>query len=86
MEEVGLEIHNIKYITSQHWPFPNSILMGFIAEYKAGELNIDHKEIADAQWFNTKDLDNIPILPDPISISRHLINLFIANFVHYRLM
>ncbi len=77
MEEVGLEIQNIKYITSQHWPFPNSILMGFVAEYKSGQINIDHKEIADAKWFNKHDKINLPKLPDPISISRHLIDLFL---------
>lgn len=77
MEEVGLEIQNIKYITSQHWPFPNSLLMGFIAEYKSGQINIDYKEIADAKWFNKHDKLSLPKLPDPISIARHLIDLFL---------
>lgn len=78
MEEVGLKITNIQYITSQHWPFPNSILMGFTAEYLSGEIMVDKKEIADAKWFHRKDVDNLPVLPDPLSIARHLINLFIS--------
>jgi NAD+ diphosphatase len=78
MEEVGLQITNIQYITSQHWPFPNSILMGFTAEYLSGEIMVDKKEIADAKWFHRKDVDNLPVLPDPLSIARHLINLFIS--------
>lgn len=69
-EEVGLKIKNIRYQASQHWPFPNSFMLGFFADYDSGEIKVDNIEIIDAQWF-TKD--NLPVLPSYASIARRLI-------------
>jgi NAD+ diphosphatase len=69
-EEVGLKIKTPRYYASQHWPFPNSFMMGFFAEYESGEIQVDNIEIIDAKWF-TKD--NLPILPTYASIARKLI-------------
>ena len=44
-EEVGIEISKLKYFNSQSWPFPNQLMMGFIAETKQRDLIIDQKEI-----------------------------------------
>jgi NAD+ diphosphatase len=44
-EEVGIEIKNIKYFSSHPWPFSNSLMLGFIAEYSSGEITIDNNEI-----------------------------------------
>jgi NAD+ diphosphatase len=74
MEEVGIKIKNIQYRFSQSWPFPHSLMLGFTAEYAAGEIVIDGVEIEDAGWFT---YDNLPPLPSPISISRRLIDLFV---------
>ena len=70
LEEVGLKIKNPRYFASQHWPFPNSFMIGFFADYASGEIKIDNVEIIDAQWF-TKD--NLPVLPTYASIARKLI-------------
>ena len=76
-EEVGLEIKNIRYFSSQSWPFPNSLMIGFTAEYAKGEIAIDNNEIEDARWFSTAE---IPQVPGSLSIARQLIEWFAANF------
>jgi len=75
-EEVRLEIKNIRYITSQNWPFPHALMLGFHAEYDSGEIIPQPEEIEDAQWFNIHDL---PPLPAKHSIARYLIDLYVAQ-------
>lgn len=75
-EEVGLKIKNIKYTSSQQWPFPHSLMMGFTAEYDSGEIKIDYNELSDARWFKISELDQIN-LPSEISIANHLIKHYI---------
>lgn len=75
-EEVGIEVKNLRYLGSQSWPFPDSFMLGFIAEYASGELKIDPKEIEDAKWF---DVDNLPPLPLSISIAHKLIAEYLAS-------
>ncbi|MDF2839773.1 MAG: pyrophosphatase [Clostridia bacterium] len=75
-EEVGIQVKNIKYFGSQPWPFPDSLMVGFTAEYAGGELNIDPKELSDAAWFAA---DELPEVPGKLSISRKLIDWFVAN-------
>lgn len=70
-EEVGIEIANLRYFDSQPWPFPNSLMIAFFADYAGGELVPDPAEIEAAAWFTA---DALPILPDRISISRRLID------------
>ncbi len=69
-EEVKLTVKNIRYSLSQPWPFPNSLMLGFYAEYDSGEIIIDPLELEDAQWFES---NRLPLLPSPFSISRLLI-------------
>ncbi|MFX0208128.1 MAG: NAD(+) diphosphatase [Candidatus Hodarchaeota archaeon] len=75
-EEVGLEVENITYFSSQSWPFPDSLMIGFLADYTGGKISIDKAEIKDAKWF-TKD--NLPPIPGKISIARKIIDWFVAN-------
>ncbi|MGZ7120157.1 MAG: NUDIX domain-containing protein, partial [Methanobacterium sp.] len=51
MEEVGIKVKNIKYFSSQPWPYPHSLMVGFTAEYDSGEIKVDNKEITEAKWF-----------------------------------
>ncbi len=74
MEEVGIEVKNIQYVGSQSWPFPNSFMLAFTAEYASGEITVDGVEIEDARWFQ---IDHLPQLPSSISIARSLIENFI---------
>ncbi|MGE0314869.1 MAG: NAD(+) diphosphatase [Lautropia sp.] len=71
MEEVNVEVKNLRYFGSQSWPFPNSLMIAFTAEYAGGELRHDPAELADAQWFR---LDALPQLPPRLSIARALID------------
>jgi NAD+ diphosphatase len=72
-EEARIDLKNIRYFGSQPWPFPNSLMVGFTAEYAGGEITMDGKEIVDAGWFTA---DNLPTIPDKISIARKLIDWF----------
>jgi NAD+ diphosphatase len=74
MEEVNLQVKNIKYFGSQHWPFPHSLMIGFTAEYENGEISVDGTEISDAGWF---EADALPEIPPKMSISREIIDSFI---------
>ena len=75
-EEVGLKVKNLKYYSSQSWPFPNSLMLGFHAEYDSGDLVLQEEEIADAQWFHYNDLPHKPAM---MSISGWLIDDFIKR-------
>ena len=55
-EEVGIKIKNLRYFDSQAWPFPHSIMMGYIAEHASGEINIDDDEICDANWYENRSV------------------------------
>ena len=75
-EEVGIRIKNIRYFGSQPWPFPNSLMIGFTAEYDGGEFALEEAEIAEAGWFVA---DALPGLPPKMSIARRLIDAFVAQ-------
>jgi NAD+ diphosphatase len=75
-EEVGIELTNIRYFGSQPWPFPDSLMIGFTAQYAGGEICIDGTEIVDAGWF---EADELPELPGKISIARQLIDWFVEK-------
>jgi NAD+ diphosphatase len=72
-EEVGITVKNIRYFGSQPWPFPNSLMIAFVADYTSGEITIDGSEIVDAAWFLK---DKLPKIPPTISIARQLIDWF----------
>ena len=73
-EEAGIEIKNIQYFGSQPWPFPDSLMVGFTAEYAGGDLVLDKNELSAADWFTR---DNMPQVPGKLSISRSLIDWFV---------
>jgi NAD+ diphosphatase len=75
-EEVGIHIQNIHYFGSQPWPFPNSLMLGFTADYAGGDFVLEEGEIAEAGWFAADDL---PKLPPRMSIARRLIDWFVAE-------
>lgn len=75
-EEVGIEVRNVAYFGSQPWPFPHSLMVGFTAEHASGEIAIDGEEIVDAGWYRA-DPEQLPELPNRISISRRIIDSFL---------
>jgi NAD+ diphosphatase len=75
-EEVGVEIAELRYHSSQPWPFGHSLMIGFHARYASGELRPDGTEIVEADWFRR---DALPLLPPPISIARRMIDAFLTR-------
>jgi NAD+ diphosphatase len=70
MEEVGIKIKNLRYFDSQPWPFPHSLMMGFLAEHDSGDIEVDGEEILEADWYAA---DNLPVTPPEFSIAGRLI-------------
>lgn len=75
-EEVGLSVAPPKYMGSQSWPFPDSLMLGFHAEYDNGEIVCQEDEIAEARWFPVNDL---PAIPGKMAISRWLIDSYLSQ-------
>jgi NAD+ diphosphatase len=80
-EEAGVEVTNIRYFGSQPWPFPHSLMVGFVADYAGGDIRVDAVEIVDARWFSADDLPGIPPRP---SIARKLIDGWLDEVGHGR--
>jgi NAD+ diphosphatase len=73
-EEVAITVKNIRYFGSQPWPFPDSLMIAFVADYARGRIRTDGSEIIEADWFAK---DNLPQIPPKISIARQLIDWFV---------
>lgn len=75
-EEVSVEVEDIKYFGSQIWPFPNSLMLGFTAQWSSGEITPDGIEIVRAGWYDPDEIYSLN-LPDGASIARRLIDNFV---------
>ena len=77
-EEAGITVGDVRYDSSQPWPFPSSLMIGFTGEALDDEIRIGDDELEDARWFTHADIDagleagELRLSPR-ISISRHLI-------------
>ncbi len=78
-EEVGVRIERPVYQGSQSWPFKHSLMLGYRAKWKTGDIQVDGCEIVDANWFT---VGNLPKLPPKASISRGLIDAFVDECVN----
>jgi NAD+ diphosphatase len=76
-EEVGVEVTDLRYFGSQPWPFPHSLMVGFVARWAGGEIRIDGDEIVDAGWFTAETLPTV--LPSGLSIARRLVDDFLRR-------
>ena len=74
-EEAGLEVTDLAYAGSQPWPYPHQLMIGFTARYAGGEVQADAEELDDVRWFTAETL---PDLPTPVSLSRQMIDAWIA--------
>ena len=81
-EEAGITVEKAEYIASQPWPFPSSIMLGFIATASSDEISTEQDELEDAKWFSREELAQFKDwhhqgehlkLPRADSISRYLI-------------
>ncbi len=78
-EETGVRVHDAAYHSSQPWPFPSSIMLGFFATADPGEVQVDHSELDQARWFERDELGGLLAartvrLPPRLSIARRLID------------
>ena len=70
-EETQLEITNLRYFSSQPWPYPCGLMVGFTADYVSGNVHLQRSELSSGGWF---DKDNLPTIPEKLSIARRLID------------
>ncbi|WP_068120581.1 NAD(+) diphosphatase, partial [Nocardioides massiliensis] len=78
LEEAGIHVGAVHYFGNQPWPFPASLMVGFVAEATSVEIDVDADEIEDARWFTREEMRaeaeaGTLVLPGGISISRSLI-------------
>lgn len=59
-EEAGIEVGEVRYAVSQYWPYPNQMMVGFVAQWQAGELKLQASELTDARWFHPSELPDTP--------------------------
>ncbi|MCG3189066.1 MAG: NADH pyrophosphatase [Burkholderiaceae bacterium] len=70
LEEVGVQVTDLRYYGSQNWPFPHSLMVAYTARWVSGAIVRQEDEIEDANWY---PLDALPKIPPRFSISGHLI-------------
>jgi len=80
-EEAGVRVGEVEYVASQPWPFPSSLMLGFMARATSSTIQVDGEEIHEARWFSRDDLrtaiESGEVLPPSgISIAARLIELW----------
>jgi NAD+ diphosphatase len=84
-EESGVEVTGARYVSSQPWPFPSSLMLGFEADYVSGEPVAADGELDDVRWFTRAELEDAAaergpyLLPPPLAIARRLIDGWLAR-------
>ena len=84
-EEAGIRVGAVRYVFSQPWPFPASLMLGCLAEGLSDEIAIDPEELEDARWFSRAELTDalsgrgdVLTVPQPLAIAHHLIRAWLA--------
>ena len=79
-EEAGIEVKNVRYHSSQPWPFPSSLMIGCHAEAATTRIRMDDEEMTDVQWFEREEVllalegrSRRLAVPQPLAIAHHLI-------------
>lgn len=86
-EEAGVRVGAVRYLASQPWPFPSSLMIGCRGEAETEELVIDRQELEDARWFSRDELRLMlerrhpegHLAPNPIAIAHGLVRSFLAE-------
>jgi len=84
-EESGIRVGRVRYLACQPWPFPSSLMMGFLCEALTEEITVDPEELAEARWFSREEIramvdraatgpdDPTQLsLPGPVAIAHHI--------------
>jgi len=82
-EEAGIQVGRVRYLASQPWPFPSSIMIGCIGEAETDAITMDAAELEDVRWFTKADVRQMLegehaefLAPNPIAIANHLLRLW----------
>lgn len=80
LEEVGLEVENVRYFDSQGWPFPQSLMLGYFADAVTEDIEIDQEELEEARWYTRDELRDPKgfFYPPKFSLAHHLIRRWIG--------
>ena len=76
MEETQLKIKNISYFGSQSWPYPSGLMVGFIADYESGKIELQDDELSSGAFYTR---DNLPELPHKLSLARKMIDWWLEQ-------
>lgn len=79
-EETGLDVTNISYFGNQSWPYPSGLMVGFIADYAGGEIQLQEEELSSGEFYTR---DNLPELPRKLSLARKMIDWWIEEKAGY---
>jgi NAD+ diphosphatase len=84
-EESGIRVGRVKYLAAQPWPFPSTLMMGFLAEGISTDITVDPEELAEARWFERDEIREMVAraaageddpeqvsIPQPLAIAHHL--------------
>jgi NAD+ diphosphatase len=79
-EESGIIVGAVRYVKSQPWPFPSSLMIGCVADAESEEVTIDHAELEDVRWFSLDEVlralageDGDLFIPPPFAVAHHLV-------------
>ncbi|MBM6596200.1 NAD(+) diphosphatase [Microvirga pudoricolor] len=85
-EEAGIRVGPVRYLASQPWPFPSSIMIGCLGEAESEAITMDAAEMEDVRWFSKEDVRRMLageheqfLAPNPIAIANHLLRLWVEG-------
>src|SRR3954468_7363088 len=84
-EEAGVEVDEPRYVASQPWPFPSTLMLGFMADHAGGEPHARDGELDDARWFTRAEVQDAVDgrgeigVPPPLAIARRLIDAWLRR-------
>jgi NAD+ diphosphatase len=94
-EESGIRCGRVRYLASQPWPFPSTLMMGFLAEALSEEITVDPEELVEARWFSRQEIRDmvaraangdpdpattVPSLPGPVAIAHQICRRWANGF------
>lgn len=90
LEEARVQVGAVRYVASQPWPFPASLMLGFEADWAGGEGEVGDDELDDVRWATREELHeavraeearevDVPLLlPPKLAIARHLVDVWLG--------
>ena len=83
--EAGVAVGAVRYMVSQPWPFPSSLMIGCLAEGLSEEITLDEEELKGARWFHRDELraalegEGDVMVPPALAVAHHLIRAFVEG-------